>query len=186
MEHILKVLSFLDYSQVSNLSLSIPYQKIDEKIYENKRLTSILIYNSFEKKVKKNNDIIEKYIISDDSNLFLTRFNLSDIALGINAYNIAKNYNLALYKTIFINKDGIIKHNFSDKTNYGNIMSDIKDIRHNTIKKLSDLWNIKKDDITPCNVCEFRYCCTTTYIPRKNKSGYTIDWNYNPYNAEFN
>ena len=186
MEQVLKVLSSLEYSQVSNLSLSIPYQKIDEKVYENKRLTSIVIFNSPEKRFEKNNDIINNYIPYDDSNLFLTQFNLSDIALGINAYNVAKNYNLALYKTIFIDENGNVKHNFSDKDSYGNILEDLEEIKTNTIKKLSKLWNIKKDNITPCNVCEFRYCCTTTYLPQIGKTGYTIDCNYNPYTAEFN
>ena len=186
MEQLLKILSSLEYSQVSNLSLSIPYQKINRKVYENKRLTRITLFNSPKKRFQNNNDIIKNYITCDDSKLFLTRFNLSDIAIGINAYNVAKNYNLALYKSIFIDENGNVKHNFSDKKNYGNIFSDIDKIRTNTIEGLSKFWNLKKDSITPCNVCEFRYCCTTTYVPEKGKTGYKIDCNYNPYIAEFN
>ncbi|AZA53286.1 hypothetical protein [Chryseobacterium sp. G0201] len=186
MEQILKILSSLEYSQISNLSLSIPYQKINKKVYENKRLTSIVIFNSPKKRVQQNNEVITDYITKDGTNLFLTQFRIYDIAISINAYNIANNYNLALYKTIFIDENGNIKHTFSAKNSYGNILEDFKEIKTNTVKKLSKLWNIKKDDITPCNVCEFRYCCTTTYLPEKGKTGYTVDCNYNPYTAEFN
>lgn len=138
------------------------------------------------KRVQQNNEVITDYITKDDTNLFLTQFRIYDIAISINAYNIANNYNLALYKTIFIDENGNIKHNFSDKNSYGNILEDFEEIKTNTVKKLSKLWNIKKEDITPCNVCEFRYCCTTTYLPEKGKNGYTVDCNYNPYTAEFN
>jgi len=186
MDQLLKILSSLEYSQASNISLSFPYQKINKKVYENKRLTSITLFNSPKKQSLINNDIIKNYITCDDSKLFLTRFNLFDIAIGINAYNVAKNYNLALFKTIFIDGNGNIKHNFSDKNSYGNILDDFEEIKTNTVKTLSKLWSIKKDDIEPCNVCEFRYCCTTTYLPEKGKTGYKVDCNYNPYTAEFN
>jgi SPASM domain peptide maturase of grasp-with-spasm system len=186
MEQLMTVLSSLEYSRVSNISLSFPYQKIHKKVYENKRITSITLFNSPKKRSLKNNDIIKNYITCDDSKLFLTRFNLYDIAIGINAYNVAKNYNLALFKTIFIDGNGNIKYNFSDKNSYGNILDDFEKIRTNTVKKLSKLWSIKREEIEPCNVCEFRYCCTTTYIPVKGKTGYTVDCNYNPYTTEFN
>lgn len=185
MEQVLKILSYLEYSQVSNLSFSMPYQKIDKKVYKDDRLKSIVLFNSPKKRVQQNNEVFINYITTDDSNLFLTRFRLYDISISIGAYNIASNYNLALYKTIFIDEKGNIKHNFSDKNSYGNILEDFQDIKTNTIKKLSKLWNIKREDITPCNVCEFRYCCTTTYLPEKSTTGYTVNCNYNPYTAEF-
>lgn len=186
MEQVHKILSSLEYSQVSNLSFSIPYQKIDKRIYQNDRVKSIVLFNSPKKRTRQNSEVITNYITTDDSNLFLTQFRLYDIAISIGAYNIANNYNLALYKTIFIDGNGNIKHNFSDKNSYGNILEDFEEIKTNTVKKLSQLWNIKKDDIAPCNVCEFRYCCTTTYLPEKGKTGYTVNCNYNPYIAEFN
>jgi SPASM domain peptide maturase of grasp-with-spasm system len=186
MEEIRKILSSLGYSRVTNLSFSLPYQKIDRKIYENGRLKSIFMFNSPKKRFKKNKEVITNYITNNASNLFLTKFNISDIAINIGAYNIAKNYNLALYKTIFVDENGNIKHNFSEKKTYGNILESFDKIKTNTIKKLSKLWNIKKDEIQPCNVCEFRYCCTTAFTPIKSKDGYEVICNYNPYNAELN
>jgi len=186
MEQVHKILASLEYSQVSNLSFSIPYQKIDKKIYQNDRVKSIVVFNSPKKRTQQNSEVITNYITIDDSNLFLTRFRLYDIAISIGAYNIANNYNLALYKTIFIDENGNIKHNFSDKNSYGNILEDFEEIKTNTVKKLSELWSIKKDDIAPCNVCEFRYCCTATYLPEKSKTGYIVNCNYNPYTAEIN
>lgn len=186
MEQLLEILSALEYSRVINLSLSFPNQKINNRVYDNKRITSITLFNSPRKRSVKSNDIIKNYITCDDSKLFLTQFNLYDIAISINAYNVAKNYNLALFKTIFIDGNGNIKHNFSDKNSYGNILDNFEEIKTSTVKKLSKLWNVKRDDIEPCNVCEFRYCCTTTYIPEKANIGYKVNCNYNPYTAEFN
>ena len=186
MEQLLEVLSALEYSRVINLSLSFPNQKINKRVYDHKRITSITLFNSPRKRSAKSNDIIKNYITCDDSKLFLTQFNLYDIAISINAYNVARNYNLALFKTIFIDGNGNIKHNFSDKNSYGNILDDFEEIKTNTVKKLAKLWNVKREDIEPCNVCEFRYCCTTTYIPEKGKTGYKVKCNYDPYTAEFN
>ncbi|WP_288445823.1 hypothetical protein [uncultured Chryseobacterium sp.] len=186
MERVLQILSSLEYSRVINLSLSMPHQKIHKKVYDHKRITSITLFNAPRKKTVKSDDIIRNYVTCNDSKLFLTRFNLYDLAISINAYNVAKNYNLALFKTIFIDGNGNIKYNVSDKNSYGNILDDFEKIKTDTVKKLSKLWNIKRDDIEPCNVCEFRYCCTTTFVPEKSKNGYTVNCNYNPYTTEFN
>ena len=186
MEELLNVLSSLEYSRVINISLSFPYQKISKKLYDHKRITSITIYNSPKKRSVNENDMIRNYITVNDSKLFLTRFNLFDIAISINAYNVAKNYNLALFKTIFIDGNGNIKYNSSDKSSYGNILDDFKTIKKDAVKKVSKIWNSKREEIEPCNVCEFRYCCTTTFIPEKSKNGYAVTCNYNPYTAVFN
>lgn len=180
------LLQLLEYSRVTNISFSIPYQKIDKKLYNNNRLKALYLFNSPKEKVEAHNEVTNFFITVNDSKMFLPKFNINTVDVNSTAYNIAKNYNLSIYKTVFIDKSGEIKFNISDKTSYGNITDSVSEITAGTIQKLSTLWNIKKDDIAPCNICEFRYCCTVTHIPFKTDDGYAVNCNYDPYTAELN
>lgn len=58
-----------------------------------------------------------------------------------------------------IDRYGNIKNCPSIKNEYGNIKSDsIKEVIKNDL--FTKYWNINKDQITTCKVCEFRYNCT--------------------------
>lgn len=178
------ILQLLEYSRITNLSFSFPYQQINKEIYHDNRLKSIYIYNSPKEKIIVNKEVSNIYITINDTYLFIPKFGLHTIGVNTNTYNIAKNYNLSLYKTIFIDKEGIIRFNSLDTVDYGNITNPLNDIKTKTIKKLSQLWNIKKINITPCSSCEFRFCCTVTYIPKKKNKIYQLECNYNPFTNE--
>ncbi|CEJ68527.1 hypothetical protein [Chryseobacterium oranimense] len=180
------ILELLEYSRITNLSFSIPFQKIDKKIYQDNRLKTIYIFNSPKKRIIQNKEVSNVFITSDGLSLFLPKFGLNTIDINIGTYNIAKNYNLSLYKTIFIDKEGVIKFNSLDKENYGNITDSLNDLKTKTIKKLSKIWNIRKTEISPCNICEFRFCCTVTYIPKRKNKSYELECNYNPYTNDLN
>jgi SPASM domain peptide maturase of grasp-with-spasm system len=186
MGRIHEFLHLLEHSRVTNVSFSIPYQKIDKKLYNNNRLKALYLFNSPKEKVEANNEVTNFFITVNDAKMFLPKFNINTVDVNSTAYNIGKNYNLSIYKTVFVDEFGEIKFNISDKTSYGNITDSFKEITAGTIKKLSMLWNIKKDDIAPCNICEFRYCCTVTHIPFKTDNGYAVSCNYNPHSAELN
>lgn len=186
MKEIHKFLNLLEYSRVTNMSFSIPYQKIDKKLYNNNRLKTLYLFNSPKEKVETNNEVTSVFIMVNDARMFIPKFNINTVDVNSTAYNIAANYNLSLYKTVFVDEHGEIKFNISDKTGYGNITDSIEEIKTRTFPALSTLWNIKKTDIAPCNICEFRFCCTVTHIPFKKDDGYAVNCNYNPYNAELN
>lgn len=184
MEEVSNILLLLQNTRVINLSFSFPYQKIEKKLYEDKRLKTVYIFNSPKENIKRNKEVSSIFITSSANNLFSPKFGLKTIEINTNTYNIANNYNLSLYKTIFIDEKGVIRFNSLDKISYGNITDSWIDINHITIKKLSEVWNIKKTEISPCNVCEFRFCCTATYIPIKKNNKYEVKCNYNPHTNE--
>lgn len=186
MEEINYLLHLLEYSRVTNVSFSIPYQKIDKKLYNNNRLKKIYLFSSPKEKVEKNNEVTNIFITVSDAKIFLPKFNINTVEVNTAAYNIARNYNLSIYKTIIVNHEGKIKYNISERNSYGNITDSYKEISTKTIKRLSILWNIRKDSIAPCNICEFRLCCTVTHIPLKKENGYAVNCNYDPYKAELN
>lgn len=180
------ILLLLEYSRVTNISFSVPYQKIDRKLYNNNRLKFLYLFNSPKEKIETNNEVLSIYIKINDTKMFLPKFNVNTLDINTTAYNIAKNYNLSIYKTVFVDEHGKIKFNISDEISYGKITDSFERIKDNVVPELSKLWNIKKDDIAPCNICEFRFCCTAVYVPFKTDNGYAVSCNYNPCKAEFN
>ncbi|KPH13981.1 hypothetical protein [Chryseobacterium sp. ERMR1:04] len=136
--------------------------------------------------MEKNNEVTNIFITVSDAKIFLPKFNINTVEVNTAAYNIARNYNLSIYKTIIVNHEGKIKYNISERNSYGNITDSYKEISTKTIKRLSILWNIRKDSIAPCNICEFRLCCTVAHIPLKKENGYAVNCNYDPYKAELN
>lgn len=186
MGEIHQFLHLLNYSRVTNISFSIPYQKVDKKLYNNNRLKTLYLFNSPKEKVETNNEVTNIFMTGNDGKMFLPKFNINTLDVNPTAYNIARNYNLSIYKTVFVDEYGKIKFNVSDQMSYGNITDATEEIKTKAFGELSNLWNIKKDDIAPCNICEFRFCCTVTHIPFKKDGSYTVNCNYNPYSAELN
>ncbi|MCS3533129.1 hypothetical protein [Chryseobacterium sp. JUb7] len=184
MSVIWNILNLLKFSRITNLSFTIPYQKIDKEIYKDNRLKTVYLYNSPKEKTIRNFEVSSFFIKKNSNNLFTPKFGLNTVDVNTNTFNIANNYNLSLYKTIFVDGNGIIRFNNLDRVNYGNITNSLHDIETKTIKKLSKIWNIQKKDIFPCNNCEFRFCCSATYIPKKENDKFEIECNYNPYNTE--
>lgn len=80
-------------------------------------------------------------------------------SIDFDFYRCAKNFNSCLYKKISIDSDGNIKNCPSMSQSFGNIRDTTLEeaLAHPDFKKY---WNVKKDDITKCKDCEFRYICT--------------------------
>jgi len=172
-------------SCVINLSISIPYQKdFNPNIIQEQRLKSIYFYNS------PYSDTIEIYKINlyflkcSEHDLLLPKANIDAMAINHRAFLTGKNANLGLYKTIFVNAVGRIQLNSTDINEYGCILgSEIE----KSLSLLSEIWNIRRDKITPCRNCELKYACTANYIPEydKGNSRYFVNCNYNPYSNEW-
>lgn len=186
MEKIHHILNVLEYSRVTNVSFSIPHQKINKKLYGNNRLKTLYLFNAPKEKIESNNEVTTISIKISDAAMFLPKFSIKTVDINSSAYNIARNYNLSLYKTVFVDELGNIKLNINDQLSYGNITDSLEEIKNKTVRELSGIWNIKKEEIAPCNICEFRLCCSAAYIPYKTEKGYAVDCNYNPYQAELN
>jgi len=93
------------------------------------------------------------------------------------------NYNSCLYKKIGIDVDGFIKNCPSTKK----IISHVNNINTLKINELeTELWYLKKDDISICSDCEFRYICNDCRVKTMNgiKSRPTT-CEYNPYTSQW-
>lgn len=104
----------------------------------------------------------------------------------------AVNHNSCLHKKIGIDIDGNIKNCPLMPESFGNIHhSSLEEaLAQNNFKKY---WNLTKDKIEVCKVCEFRYVCTDcrAYTDRthKNKEGLDISkplkCGYDPYTGKW-
>jgi SPASM domain peptide maturase of grasp-with-spasm system len=84
-------------------------------------------------------------------------------AINMEAFTEARNFNSCLNNKISIDINGDIKNCPSSSESYGNIenKSLIDVIGQKAFKKL---WNITKDQVDTCKICEFRYVCTDCRI----------------------
>lgn len=99
------------------------------------------------------------YISSDNYSLNCGIISKYWFSLSLSHINLAINSNTCLNRKISIDADGNIKNCPSMKESFGNIKDTTlaEALEKPGFKKY---WNIKKDDITKCKDCEFRYICT--------------------------
>lgn len=97
----------------------------------------------------------------------------------------AKNYNSCLNKKISIDVSGEIKNCPSFERSYGNIQdTSLRDALD--FPDFKSAWNVTKDNVDICSVCEFRYICTDCRAYTQNGSlgqGKPLKCTYDPYNA---
>ncbi len=140
---------------------SVDY-KLDELLVIKNRfpkLSKITLSNTNENVIYKREDLV---IIHS------TELIRSEIACGVTGelYCIAENklfweskhYNNCLYKKISVDKDGYIKNCPSMKEHFGHVSdTTLTSVVHQDgFKKF---WNITKDNIETCSLCELRYVC---------------------------
>ncbi len=89
------------------------------------------------------------FITAGDDKIFLPKFSINTVDINMTAYNIARNYNLSLYKTVFVDEYGNIKFNITDTLSYGNITNSFEEITRKTIPELAKVWNIKRSILPP-------------------------------------
>lgn len=104
---------------------------------------------------------------------------------NINMFTEAQHYNTCLNRKISIDVNGDIKNCPSLAATFGNIATvKLSDIANNEDFKLK--WSIKKDQISVCKDCEFRYVCTDCRAYTQNpEDQYSkpLKCSYNPYTA---
>jgi len=104
-------------------------------------------------------------------------------------YAESLHFNTYYNRKMFIDKEGLIRNGpLSDKS-FGNIYKDHSWARLLRKREFKQLWEVRKDSISVCKVCEFRHMCTDAREPVRHKG--KEDWymdtecNYNPYLAKW-
>ncbi len=142
---------------------SINDQQYTTLINEFPKLRSLIIYNhNQEREFCKSNDgfggiYFIKSNINSESHCGI--ISPEYFSINIETYTESLHHNTCLNRKISIDKNGEIKNCPSMVKSYGNIRdTKLIDVVNNP--EFQKMWHIKKDDITKCKDCEFRYICT--------------------------
>ncbi len=194
-EFIDKILFYTLYGRIRNIELILKYShdfkedKLLELCKKHKRINSISIHSSQERNTSKfieDEQVILNYtteILLDNTHCGI--INHQYFMVNIELFSESKNYNSCLNRKIGIDINGEIKNCPSMKKSYGNI-KDTTIMEAINKEGFKDLWNIKKEQIEICKVCEFRYMCTDCRAFIEDESNIyskPAKCNYNPYTA---
>jgi SPASM domain peptide maturase of grasp-with-spasm system len=181
--------NFEDSAFISHIEVILPYSpeyndKTIHKLVINQCLINkIILYNS---PFDKTDDQLHTFIIHTQQNF--SRLNCGIIAKEYFTQNMfhiteALHYNTCLNRKLHIDKDGNLKNCPFSSDSFGNVLDDEleKKIKSKSFQKLG---NIKKDEITVCKDCEFRYICTDCRVFIKDLNdiySQPAKCTYNPY-----
>lgn len=108
--------------------------------------------------------------------------NPNNFVVNMENFIEAQQHNLYLNrKLIFTDKDRIVKHHNLLHTVYTNKEAILEKLNSD---EYQEICMVSKNQILVCNHCEFRYMCTDSRIPTKNKNDtwyYETECNYNPF-----
>lgn len=180
--------SILEYS--NNLSIT------SIEVITNKSFLKISALKKLQKKYKITGVFIKSQIYDfkkgqshkNNINQEKSRFNLIDrnnFTVNSLLFTESINFNTYFNRKLFFTKDGFLKN--GPECENGNLSINKKKssiIRAIQSKEFQKLWNIKKDLIDVCNVCEYRHMCVDPCIPRQRNNGTwyrKYECNYNPF-----
>lgn len=150
----------------------------------NKRIRKIIINNS-----RKNKSEISRNITIEFRTSPLTCQcainSVSDMNFTMKFFIEAKQHNSCLNRKIAIKCDGTIRNcPYSDEV-FGSIYSD-KLVDIILLPDFQKYWNVNKNLIDACNVCEFRFCCTDCRVFVSNASNSKSNVTSRPTNCAYN
>ena len=161
-------LSFFSDSKIRGIEVILPFQESFTETQlitlskKHPRLLYVVLSGAPESKEASYNN--EKFKINYINTPFKSEsccghVNAHYFRVNIKAFTEAKQFNSCLHKKIAIDKSGNIGNCPSLSKKYGTIQTHslLQVVEENEFKKIGA---IKKDDITICKACEFRYICS--------------------------
>lgn len=189
-EYISAILKYIEdiKSTILSVDIILPFnfeiEKIESLLNQYIRLSSLKFFNAPKNKFitptkdKRGYIVYTKEKIQNESHCGIISKNF--FVINIPTYTEGKNHNTCLNRKVGIDTKGNIKNCPSMNVSYGNISQiEIKE----AIKKagFKDFWNITKDEIETCKICEFRYVCTDCRAFVKNTLDKPVKCGYDPY-----
>jgi SPASM domain peptide maturase of grasp-with-spasm system len=191
-----KVIHLSDNSIIEYIDITLPYNGNEPNDYENlveqnSRINSLIIFEypnhfSYSKQNKKGRGNIFTYpdkITVSSCGIVSPHF----FGTNIHLFTESQHHNACLNRKISIDQNGEIKNCPSMTESYGNIKDTSlqEALNHPDFKKY---WNIKKDQISVCQDCEFRHICTDCRAYLENPEDIyskPLKCGYNPYTCEW-
>lgn len=192
-KYLLEIISLTNNTRIKNLNITLKYSTeilkgLEKLLINNKR---IKILHFFSTKESKN------YTYKDALIIFSTENNINESDCGnickskflpnIEHYTEALNYNTCLNRKISVDSFGNLKNCPSDNRKFGNL-NDSKSLQEIIEdEEFTKYWKIKKDDISECRDCEYRYICMDCRVFKRSQEilDKPLKCNYNPYKAEW-
>ncbi|MGB3183895.1 MAG: grasp-with-spasm system SPASM domain peptide maturase [Cyclobacteriaceae bacterium] len=183
------ILSLCKHKRIKSISLLIQYspdmteKSIIEFIRKNLLLDQLIITSAPEEHILENDycDVIftTQKVDSDQCCGIVSSQYFSP---NIHHFTEATAFNTCLNRKIGIDTAGRIKNCPSQTEDYGNVQDmPLTEALRN--KEFTKYWKLKKNDITTCKDCEFRYICTDCRVFRESEDLYAkpSKCSYDPY-----
>lgn len=192
-----KIINKIGKQRIISIELIIPYYKnktdqdLIDFVYKQPRVFSLILHSANKNKTifisptqMGNIYLSRNKIISYDN---CGKINSDLFNTNVKSYTEAQHYNTCLNRKISIDVEGNIKNCPSMSQSFGNIKDTTlqEALDHPDFKKY---WNVKKDDITKCKDCEFRYICTDcrAYLEEPDDMySAPLKCGYDPYTGEW-
>lgn len=167
----------------------LDFENLSSLFYKFGIVSKATIYNS-------NQDVIKvcergiRYIYVKQKitpNLHCGNINKDYFSINLETFTESQHHNTCLNRKISIDTDGNIKNCPSMAQSFGNIADTTLEeaLAHPDFKKY---WNVKKDQISVCQDCEFRHICTDCRAYLENPEDMyskPLKCGYNPYTCEW-
>jgi len=177
--------------------LIIPFeQRVNEPYYFNlyrtyTKMSSIIVFGVPDVEKFEHTDIY----VNLKENIFFTNEIISDsshcgnilsgyFSINVETYTESLKFNSCLNRKLGIDKFGNIKNCPSMTETFGNILNgDLPEIVNSL--SFQKIWNVNKDMIDTCKICEFRYMCTDCRAFVENQNDKPLKCSYNPLTCEW-
>lgn len=206
LEKLSRILKMADATSIESIELLFPYDSEipDEKykhfVENHPQLASLILHSApanreliadfggeteAVKYIAKTIQLTTQIIDSASHCGVITPQQLSAPAMGIFFEN--KLHNGCLNRKISVDDNGEIKNCPSMKRSFGNVQqTSLIQVASNP--DFQQMWHIRKDEITVCSVCEFRYVCTDCRAFLQNpedRFSKPLKCGYDPYSGKW-
>lgn len=197
-EDINKVLLYGSTGQIKSFEILVPHgEDITEESLTKLgqsflRLNKIIVYLSppYLQGSSNGNSNLAEVVFTDidlSNNTHCGFIIPEEFSVNINTYTEMLSFNGCLNKKISIDENGDIKSCPIMENSYGNInQNSLYEVMQST--EITKLWNITKESIKECNICEFRNICTDCrgiLVDEKDILSKPKNCKYNPFSGEW-
>lgn len=157
---------------------------------QHKRVKEILVHSANEDQTVKSESTFLRCIFTRTeitSELCCGNIHPGNFRINTQLFTESLQFNSCLNKKISVDKNGLVKNCPSSAQSFGNH----KEVQFMDLvfdKDFTKKWNITKDQVDVCKVCEFRYICTDCRVfieDNNNPLSKPIKCNYNPNEAQW-